>query len=320
MRATTIIVFLTLIITKSLFSQDFRAVDEKVKSYPHSFRNPENLAERINTDFTQPEEKARAIYAWIALNIAYDVKAFNSGTKRISYSYTTPEEKTEIENKLEADLAKQTLKKKRAVCQGYATLFKILADLTSIECEIINGTARTRPQDIGKKTTQTNHAWNAIKIKDGWKLIDATWGAGYLDAQSGQFVKEYTDIYFFTEPEKFFLKHYPENPDWLLIKKSASDFAQLPLFYNAYLNSKIEIIEPTKGTIKIPKNNLIKIVLRNCENEKVSFGFNNDKKSIQPEPQLRKGLCYFEIKAGSAAYLTIYINHRAFASYKLERH
>ncbi|MGQ1947590.1 transglutaminase domain-containing protein [Geofilum sp. OHC36d9] len=318
MKAITIFVFITLIMNQALAAQDLQAVDETVKSYSHSFKKPEKLAELINRDFTKPEEKTRAIYAWIALNVEYDVKALKTSTKSISYSYSTPEEKAEIEKKIENDLAAKTLRTRKGVCQGYSTLFKVLCDLSDIECKIITGTAKIMPQDIGKKTMQTNHAWNAVKINETWHLVDVTWGAGHLDTQDGRFAKNYTDVYFFMKPEKFFLKHYPENPDWLLIKKTASDFANLPLYYS--LNTNIEIAEPKNGVIKMQKNNTVTIALKNRKNENITFSFNNTVKAKEIVPNIKNGVCYYKVKASAGLFLTIYVNGSAFATYKLDRH
>jgi transglutaminase/protease-like cytokinesis protein 3 len=317
MKAITIVVFITLIMNQVLTAQDLQTVDETVKSYSHSFKNPDKLAELINRDFTKPEEKARAIYAWIALNVEYDVKALKTSTKSISYSYSSPEEKIEIENKIETDLAVKTLRTRKGVCQGYSTLFKVLCDLTDIECKIITGTAKTIPQDIGKKTMQTNHAWNAVKINETWHLVDVTWGAGHLDTQDGQFVKIYTDVYFFMKPEKFFLKHYPENPDWLLIEKTASDFAGLPLYYTDYFTANINIEEPQNGIVKTRKDKTISIILKNSENRKITFGFNNTKKANITEPEIKNGLYHYELKV-SGSFLTIYADNNALATFKLE--
>ncbi|MGK4568754.1 hypothetical protein [Flavobacterium sp. 3HN19-14] len=64
-------------------AQDFQKVDGLVKTYPKSFSSPDDLAIRINEDFTRDDEKVRAIYTWMALNIAYDAETFfNQGGVR----------------------------------------------------------------------------------------------------------------------------------------------------------------------------------------------------------------------------------------------
>lgn len=302
----------------NLFAQDFSAIDERIKDYPQSFSNPEKLAELLYKDFEKPAEKARAIYTWIALNIEYDTKSSPFGSGKTSYSYKTPEEKQQIEQKIRKDLAIGTLRKKRAVCEGYATLYKYLCDLNSIECEIIRGTAKIQNRDIGKIPEGINHSWNAVKIDDDWKLIDVTWGAGYIDIFSQKFVKEFSDIFFFGDPELFFLNHFPENPDWLFVDKTARDFAELPLYYPGQLHSRIEIVEPRKGIIKVRRNNAFEIILNNSDNAEVGYVFSNDKYLQKTEPMAKNGSYYYKITPGNGRYLTIFINSRAFVSYKIE--
>ena len=318
MQRTYLILLLSILINIPLLSQNYQQVDAKVKSYPKSFSNLDKLADLINRDFKKPEEKARAIYAWIAMNVSYDVKGMTN-TKSVSFSYRTEEEKRQKEKKIEEDLALKTMKKKKAVCQGYSTLYKILCEKTSLECEIISGTSKTTIQDIGKAPGRMVHAWNAIKINGKWKLVDATWGAGYLDQSTGKFKKVYSDFYFFTHPDKFFLKHYPGDKKWLLTKKTAKDFAIQPLFYRGYFESKLEIIEPNKGEVKMPKDKSFKLAIKNCKNQKVVFSMSNGKNTQQITPTSKKNICYYEYKLKGSGYLNVFINNEAFATYKIVR-
>lgn len=316
MKITYIVLLLSLIINATLLSQNYKQVDEKVKNYPKSFSKLDKLADLINKDFKKPEEKARAIYAWIAMNVYYDVKGMNSN-KKVSYSYRTPEEKLQIEKKMEEDLATKTMKQKKAVCQGYSTLYKVLCDKCGIECEIISGTSKTTMQDIGKAPGRMDHAWNAIKLNGKWKLIDATWGAGYIDQGTGKFKKTYSDFYFLTDPDKFFLKHYPEDKKWLLTNKSAKDFASLPLYYRGYFESGMEITDPVEGMIKMPKNKTFTLAIKNCKNQVVLISMANGKNTQQVKPVSKKNICYYEYQLKGSGYLNVYVNGEAWVTYKI---
>ena len=57
----------------------------------------------------------------------------------------------------------------RCVCEGYTRAFKYLADSAGLKCVLMQGTA-TNTQGKTEK-----HAWNAVKLKDNWYLIDTTW-------------------------------------------------------------------------------------------------------------------------------------------------
>lgn len=316
MIRTYLILILLFLFTFPLFSQNYKQVDEKVKTYPKSFSKLDKLADQINIDFKTPEEKARAIYAWIAMNVSYDVKGMKS-TKGVSYSYRNQEEKQQIEKKMEEDLALKTMKQKKAVCQGYSTLHKILCEKTGLECEIISGTSKTTPQDIGKAPGRMDHAWNAIKLNGKWKLVDATWGAGYMDQGTGKFKKLYSDFYFLTDPDKFFLKHYPEDKKWLLTNKTAKDFTIQPLFYRNYFESNMEIVEPNEGEIKMPKNKIFKLAIKNCKDKNVIISMANGKNVQQISPTSKKSICYYEYTLKGSGFLNVYVNNEAIVTYKI---
>lgn len=317
MKQTILIIIISLVFVLPVASQNYAHVDKKVSGYPKTFSKLEKLASLINKDFKNPEEKARAIYAWTAMNIAYDIKGM-SNTKSVSYSYKTLEEKKQIEKKMEQDLALKTMKKKKAVCQGYSTLFKTLCDMTSLECVIISGTSKTTLSDIGKAPGRMDHAWNAIKINGKWRLLDATWGAGYLDQSNGKFKKKYSDFYFFTDPDKFFLKHYPEDTKWLLTKRSAKDFANQPLFYRDYFESDMVLQAPTKGVIKMPKNKTLKVLVKNCKNQTAYFAPNSGV-AQGVKPVSNGNVCAYEVKLKKSGYLTMFVNNSAFVTFKITR-
>ncbi|MDF1549956.1 MAG: transglutaminase domain-containing protein [Bacteroidales bacterium] len=316
MIRTYLILTLLVLVTFPLLSKNYKQVDEKVKTYPKSFSNLDKLAGQINKDFKKPEEKARAIYAWIAMNVSYDVKGMNN-TKSVSYSYRSEEEKEKIEKKMEEDLALKTMKQKKAVCQGYSTLYKILCEKTALECEIISGTSKTTPQDIGKAPGRMDHAWNAIKLNGKWKLVDATWGAGYMDQSTGKFKKIYSDFYFLTDPDKFFLKHYPEDKKWLLTNKTAKDFTIQPLYYRNYFESDLEIVEPMEGEIKMPKNKIFKLAIKNCKDKNVIISMANGKNVQQISPTSKKSICYYEYTLKGSGFLNVYVNNEAIVTYKI---
>ena len=58
---------------------------------------------------------------------------------------------------------------KTCVCEGYAKAFKYFANQAGYECEMLQGVGTN---SSGKKE---NHAWNAVKLKDTWYLVDCTW-------------------------------------------------------------------------------------------------------------------------------------------------
>ncbi len=56
------------------------------------------------------------------------------------------------------------IKNRTAVCDGYARTMRLLLLMSGIDCRIISGTAGNQP-----------HAWNLVKLEDGWYHVDVTW-------------------------------------------------------------------------------------------------------------------------------------------------
>jgi transglutaminase/protease-like cytokinesis protein 3 len=313
-------VFLLLLISHQLLAQDYLKVDNIVKNYPNSYSSPDKLAKQIQDDFIMPEEKARAIYTWIALHVDYDLKLYKSGTKATTYSYSTEEEKQVKEREILEDLAKTTLKKKKGVCEGYATLFKILCDLVSIECQVVHGFAKTREQEIGIAPRGSNHAWNVVKINNEWKLVDATWGAGYVNWNTDKFVTEFSSCFFFMDPDKFVLNHFPDDEKWLFTKMSADKFAELPLYFTFFFEYGFKIIEPKEGIITPSRKDLVRIVLNNPNHYPVKVGLQNEKYVINVTPEIKNDeeVYEFEYDKKSGTYLTLYTNNKSIITYKLK--
>jgi hypothetical protein len=179
--------------------QAFESIDQHAKNAPASAtRSVEKLAEYLSQNAQTDVEKVRSYYTWIANHIAYDTKSFFSGK-------STPE--TSAEN---------TLKSRKAICQGYSELFKALCDYSNIPCYIVSGYSKGYGYHEGKKFTEADHAWNVVFIDQQWQLLDATWGAGHVDDKQ-KFINKTTDEFFLTPPETFILKHLPSDPMWQLL-------------------------------------------------------------------------------------------------------
>ena len=91
-------------------------------------------------------EKAKAIHDYMVMNIDYDYDDYLAGT--------IPYESYEVIG---------ALKNKYAVCAGYAKTFKLLCNLSGLECTYVTGKARGY------------HAWNQVKIDGKWYNVDVTW-------------------------------------------------------------------------------------------------------------------------------------------------
>jgi transglutaminase/protease-like cytokinesis protein 3 len=301
-------------------AQNFVLVDSIVSNYPASFREPEQLAQFINSNFTDPSEKARAAYAWIAHNIAYDVEALQNGTPDYQYTYNSKAEKEAKELAIRKKIASETLRKRKGVCENYANLFNETCHLLGLESVTIHGCSKTTERQIGVIPKGSDHAWNAVKINGTWQLVDVTWGAG--NRVNNVFEAHYSDVYFFTNPKLFVLNHFPADSIWLLTPCSAEDFAHFPLVYRTFFETGINFEQPAGGIIKVKQNELIHFQYTSpSEISDLSYAFSNEKSGTTIQPEENGSTYSFNVtyKSYAAKYLTIYYRSKAMISFKLEQ-
>lgn len=146
-------------------------------------------------------EQAHAIYRWLCDNIAYDT----------SYSIYTADECWD---------------QKKGVCQAYSELFYRLAEPVGLDVRIISGVSKDRE---GKVDPQ-GHAWVCAVMEDNvGVLIDATWGAGYVE--NGRFThRPNNESWFDVDPYWMIFTHYPKEDCYQLLPEQISQetFLTLP--------------------------------------------------------------------------------------------
>lgn len=98
--------------------------------------------------------KAYAIFAWIANNVTYDVKAWDD----LVYSIDTPNTSPDF-----------VLATRSSICSGYANLFAAIAKEAGMEAVVIDGHFKTsrihQPEGPHAQYTPSGfntHAWNAV--------------------------------------------------------------------------------------------------------------------------------------------------------------
>lgn len=322
LKPSALFLWIGLFFFGSAYSQEYAAVDQIVKNYA-SFSKPENLAAQINRDFTKEDQKARAIFTWIALNIHYDLKTYYSGSgqKIVSFSFRNEQERIQKERQHNQDLANLTFRSKKAVCQGYTVLFHHLAELTALESVMIPGTSKSHPNHIGKLPMVSDHIWNAVKSNGKWQLIDVTWASGAVDSRTKKFVSKFNDSYFFTPPEVFFLNHFPEKHQWILAAKTAQNFADLPLYYGTYLEADYTFLNSEKGVFNASQSKVISFQMKNLATDTIAYSFSGENKIRTVIPKRKGNLSEFEIllDSKSIGFLTLYIDQNSVVTYKIQR-
>ena len=93
---------------------------------------------------------------------------------------------------------------KRSVCEGYAEAFKYLLDALEIPCVIVIGEATN---SSGEKE---NHAWNYVKIDDGWYAVDTTWDDPVIIG-NGRISNESKYKYFLRGSSRMSQEHIPSG-------------------------------------------------------------------------------------------------------------
>ena len=176
----------------------------------------DSLSRALTQPYTTDLEKVRSIFRWITEHISYKVRVPIYIRRHAPVNHSDPDDTAAVLKPLNERVALNVFKRREAVCDGYARLFKTLCDGAGIPSEIINGYARTSFNQVGKNFL-SNHSWNAVYIDSSWHLVDATWASGYMSFRGDEFIRKYDDYYFLTRPEDFIRDHYPDELRWTLM-------------------------------------------------------------------------------------------------------
>ncbi|MBU0940480.1 MAG: hypothetical protein KKD36_03475 [Bacteroidetes bacterium] len=192
-----VLVFTLLFVSLS-FGQakaDYSAIDIYISKIPTSATvSTASIANYIQSKYTTPDEKIRAVFYWTTANISYDV------ANRIALQ----------QEQLLEDRIAITLKTRKGVCKNYAEVFTDLANKLGVETVVVRGYTKQNGV-VGR----IPHAWCASKIGAKWYLFDPTWAAGYIDG--GQFKKRVRDTYYKLQPEEMIASHMPYDYLWQFI-------------------------------------------------------------------------------------------------------
>ncbi|WJS92792.1 transglutaminase [Flavobacterium johnsoniae] len=319
-KIALIILLLNIIFINFTFAQKISDVDKIVAKYPKSFNSTEKLAERIEKDFDSDAERARAIYSWIAFNVKYDYNAYLNPPRTQGFSYSSEAEKQRKLKQINDNLIQKAFKSQKAVCEGFTALYQDLAQQVGLKCEIIRGDSKVSVRDIGRKTTSSNHAWNMVLIDKKWRLIDVTWGQGYYDSSKGRMVSDFNPIYFDTDPDYFFAKHFPDSGTFLGNRLSKSDFLNGPLIYNTTIEKDYKIKSPDSGIIEARNGDKITVEIKNVSKSNQVFYLNKRNQPVKVQnPKEKRGGLEFQIFIDSniGDYITVFVDGNSVVSFKI---
>lgn len=267
------IVFLLFLSVFTSFSQDFSQIKVKTNEYPGLLTAPK-LANYIKKDFKKSEDQVKALYAWMTKNIRYDLEEFYNPARKTSttFQYRTLEERAQKIKALEDKTVRETLRSKKAVCEGYARVFAKVCDLLGLENEVIEGYVRNSSRTIGKPRATPNHAWNAVKIDNKWLYVDTTWGAGA--ESNGRWVRRFNPYYFNIPKKKYFQTHLPEDSLWILRvgRTNKEKFYKQPIYSHEFLKSNVTLVGASGILTKNAQGN-VQVVLQNAADKEILVGF-----------------------------------------------
>ena len=287
MKKIRYLLLLSLFSTVSAFAQnDYRTTDENVQKLGSmDSLNLAQIAKRVTSVSTDKEDQARAIFYWIANNIALDVKAIKGNDQRRS-------------------LPEEVVKARKGTALGFAKLFQEMASIANIRCLVVDGYIRTGLEDLNTPADEINHSWNVVQLgqsPDKWFVLDAAKASGVLDKKMTVFTKKFTGGYFFTDKTLFNLDHFADNDAWQLGPgpKSIKEFYSLPIIGPAAYDHVLKKPTPATGLIKTKSKNKVSFTLpvnTDVNIENVSLVIGEGRKIQKPEPM------NFSTSAGSISF------------------
>ena len=247
----------------------FKAVDEYVQSLGSlDTLNMGTISYIITKKFPENTDKVRAIFYWIANNIAIDLKLAKKASN-------------------EKMVSEDVLKTRKANANGFATLFQDMCSVAKIRCLTVDGYIKKNVDDINNMPDEFNHTWAVIQLgqsPESWYYVDPEWGSGYVDDKATIFTKKFNDKYFFADKSLFNLQHFPDNMAWQLGgsgPKTAKDFFSQPIVKKDACEFEISSIMPLTGFIKSTTKKPVQFnlkVARDTKIEIVSLQIGTDKK------------------------------------------
>ncbi|CAF1510067.1 unnamed protein product, partial [Rotaria sordida] len=202
-----------------------RAIDQW---QPNSFEQLIDCIKGLSVNKNEIDQ-AWIIFYWISQNIRYDTQAYfanNIGSQTPTNVFLT----------------------RKAVCEGYSTLYADLCTHIGLQCRKVSGYAKGygfNPRQTSFK--RTDHAWNIISLKNGHSyFIESTWGSGHLNPSTNQYKAKLVPHYFFCRPEHMIYEHLPVDPQWQLLEHplTMEQFLKLPYTYHTFFELDLNIVSP----------------------------------------------------------------------------
>ncbi|XP_052099056.1 hillarin-like [Mytilus californianus] len=253
-------------------------VNHVIKAPPRLQRSFDDLIAYLAHPFRHEMQKLRAIFVWVCTQ-HIDGMSFKGFTDNMTTQdhAVTPLGYFKL------------IKYKRA---SYATFLALLCRKAGIKCVVIKGISKSMGYNVGDKDlSKLRTKWNAVYIKDSWRLIHPLWACksviGKADYTSwtafseneeetveGWTVQKINDFFFLTDPLDFIHFCFPDDPGWQLLANqfTLNRYIQLPFVQEAYFRMGFRLLTQHSCILK-SMNGQIEVVIRIPEKEKVQMNF-----------------------------------------------
>lgn len=193
---------------KQVSTASYSQIDAYACSLSGKYKSIPKLASAIAKPYTTDSAKVRAIFSWICNNIAYDCAEYHSKNRKLEGASFPRNASKELRAAKHEEVyykyASKVLRKRKGICEGYATLFYELCRMNNIKCEIVIGKVK---KEKNGKTRYFGHAWNKVYINEQWYYLDATWAAGYCDEKVKKYFKDLSEKYYLTPTDAPYESH-----------------------------------------------------------------------------------------------------------------
>jgi transglutaminase/protease-like cytokinesis protein 3 len=212
--ASLLLLFLIAGVANPMFAQA-KSIIGKHKSYKKTKKSrnhiaskapktdTKSLAQQITIGKKTDADKAKSIFIWITTTIEYD-NELRLNRKLQEEIYTS-----------EANVITHAVRRKKALCGGYAFLFKQLCEDVGVKAEIIHGFTNQGNQ-WKNNAAKPEHTWNAVHINGAWQLLDITWAVSHGSRENPQW------FWYGTAPSDFIKTHLPQEKKWQLTQGNYS--------------------------------------------------------------------------------------------------
>lgn len=192
MKTVVWISFLLLcgLVPKAQMDHHFGPLDPRPPRIPNELTySTKQLAGFLQEQYDNEHDRTAAAYAWVTSNIRYSKDSMLS----INWSMNS-------EDKIAA-----TLRRRKGVCDNFASVFADILAWMNIPSYVVNGLARGNSSGLA-------HSWTAVRLSGTWYLCDPTWDAGPDNSKK----------FFLASPADFIASHWPFDPLWQLIPNPIS--------------------------------------------------------------------------------------------------